>query len=93
MDSLSHLRDYIALEAGNGAVSPVDLLNEQRTRVRQWLGRAPVWRAVGLIAEQLMSKTRIGSAEVLQAYLEARSADQQTLALGWDFSSPVRRRP
>lgn len=39
--SLGHLRDYIALDAGTGMISPDEVLNEQRAWVRRWLGCHP----------------------------------------------------
>ena len=90
--SLGCLNDFIDLEARIGYVSPDDLLNEQRRRVRRWLGRPEIWRAVGTIADALVTKSRVSAAEIIRAYLESRSEAQRPLDLDWNLAPQRRRR-
>ena len=82
---LSNLHDFVVLEDRLEKISPEELMNEERARVRRWLGRPDTWRAVCTIAATLMERRRIGSAEVIRAYLEARSELQRPLDLDWEF--------
>ena len=82
---LSNLHDFVVLEGRLEKISPEELMNEERARVRRWLGRPDTRRAVGKIASTLMTRRRIGSAEILRAYLEARSDLQRPLDLDWEL--------
>ena len=81
--SLGRLHEFIDLEARIGYVSPDGLLNDQRLRVRRWLGRPETWRSVGKIADALITNGSVGSAEIIRAYLDARSEIQRPLDLDW----------
>lgn len=81
---LEHLRDCVEAE-GIDCGSPIDeLFNEQRKRVRRWLGRPENWGAIERIARRLTFRHRITARDVFACYMEARAEHQGCLALSWD---------
>jgi len=68
-------------------VNMTDLVNEQRRRVRRWLGRPTIWQAIISIADRLVEEGSLRPGEVLQAYLRAHSKQQAALPLDWPDSS------
>lgn len=81
---LQHLRECVEAE-GVDCGPPIDeLFNEQRKRVRRWLGRPENWGAIERIARQLALDRRVTAREVFARYLEARAEYQLALPLAWD---------
>ena len=88
---LQHLRECVEAE-GVDCGPPIDeLFNEQRKRVRRWLGRPENWGAIERIARQLTLERRMTAREVFACYLEARNEHQGILALEWDADGATAR--
>lgn len=86
---LEHLREYLEDE-GIDCGPPIDeLFNEQRKRVRRWLGRPETWGAIERIARQLTFRHRITAREVFACYMGARAEHQRSLSLSWDADDMV----
>ncbi len=61
---------------------PVDFLNQERARMRRWVGRARNWGLIVPIARELLLRARLGEAEVM-TIIEAchERAEQPALPL------------
>jgi hypothetical protein len=81
---LEDLRGFIESRGVDCGPPIAELVDEQRRRVRRWLGRPHNWGAIERIAHHLMARGRITAREVFACYLEARAEHQRALPLGWD---------
>jgi hypothetical protein len=60
----TYLRDYTDI----GPISADELLENEKQRVRRWLGRKKVWSAISLIAETLAENGRLNSPAIGDVY-------------------------
>jgi hypothetical protein len=60
----TYLRDYADIKP----LSPDELLENEKQRVRRWLGRKKVWSAISLIAETLAENGRLNSPVIGDVY-------------------------
>lgn len=81
---LQALREWVEIQGVDCGPPIAETFNEERKRVRRWLGRPVNWCAVEKIAWQLTGRHRITAREVFACYLEARAAYQHSLPLSWD---------
>lgn len=80
-----HLKELVAIVAPDNSGIPetnmLELVEEQRRKVRRWVARPVVWTALGDIAGQLIKQSNLGCEDLLRLTTVGGTKDAGQMAL------------